>query len=176
MSFLQKYSLIKSNSKLLSYLHCLADNLLSSLSFSQDGIAKLIQNLDPNKAHGHDNISMRMLKICSSNLFLQISRNNTQALDWNWCFSFWMEKFNQLQSGVVYIYPLKTSENLKVSWCFQGVKICNTGMQCVNIVSIHKKGDKETLKNYRPVSLLPICAKVLESYSLKIKVQVFYWK
>ena len=65
-SFLQKYSLIKSNSKLLSYLHCLPDNLLSYLSFSQDGIAKLIQNLDPNKAHGHDNISMRMLKICSS--------------------------------------------------------------------------------------------------------------
>ena len=31
-----------------------------------------------------------------------------------------------------------------------------------NIVPIHKKGDKQTLKNYRPVSLLPICRKILE--------------
>ena len=31
-----------------------------------------------------------------------------------------------------------------------------------NVVSIHKKGDKQTLKNYRPVSLLPICGKILE--------------
>ena len=31
-----------------------------------------------------------------------------------------------------------------------------------NIVPIHKKGDKQTLKNYCPVSLLPICGKILE--------------
>ena len=31
-----------------------------------------------------------------------------------------------------------------------------------NIVPIHKKGDKQTLKNYRTVSLLPICEKILE--------------
>ena len=31
-----------------------------------------------------------------------------------------------------------------------------------NIVPIHKKGDKQLLKNYRPVSLLPICGKVFE--------------
>ena len=31
-----------------------------------------------------------------------------------------------------------------------------------NIVPIHKKGDRQTLENYRPVSLLPICGKFLK--------------
>ena len=32
----------------------------------------------------------------------------------------------------------------------------------VNVVPIHKKGDKQAIKNYRPVSLLPICGKIFE--------------
>ena len=32
----------------------------------------------------------------------------------------------------------------------------------VNILSVHKKGDKQCLKKYRPVSLLPICGQILE--------------
>ena len=31
-----------------------------------------------------------------------------------------------------------------------------------NVVPIHKKGDKQTLKNDRPVFLLPICGKIFE--------------
>ena len=31
-----------------------------------------------------------------------------------------------------------------------------------NVVSIHKKSDKQTIKNYSPVSLLPICGKIFE--------------
>ena len=31
-----------------------------------------------------------------------------------------------------------------------------------NIVPVHKKGDKQLLENYRPVSLLPILGKVFE--------------
>ena len=35
-------------------------------------------------------------------------------------------------------------------------------MKKANIVPIHKKSDKQCLKSYRPVSLLPICGKILE--------------
>ena len=31
-----------------------------------------------------------------------------------------------------------------------------------NVVPIHKNSDKQTLKNYRPVSSLPICSKIFE--------------
>ena len=34
----------------------------------------------------------------------------------------------------------------------------------VNIVPIHKKGDKKTLKNHHPVSLLPICSNTFEIF------------
>ena len=38
------------------------------MRFSEDDIAKIIQNLDPNKAHGHDQISIRKLKICGKTI------------------------------------------------------------------------------------------------------------
>ena len=31
-----------------------------------------------------------------------------------------------------------------------------------NVVPIHRKDDKQNVKNYRPVSLLPICGKIFE--------------
>ena len=35
-------------------------------------------------------------------------------------------------------------------------------MEKTNVVPVHKNNDKELLKKYRPISLLPICGKVLE--------------
>ena len=35
-------------------------------------------------------------------------------------------------------------------------------MEKANVVPIHKKGDKQILKNYRPISFLPITGKILE--------------
>ena len=31
-----------------------------------------------------------------------------------------------------------------------------------NVVPVHNKGNKQSLKNYRPISLLPICSKIFE--------------
>ena len=35
-------------------------------------------------------------------------------------------------------------------------------LKLANVTPILKKGDKQFIKNYRPISLLPICGKVLE--------------
>ena len=36
-----------------------------------------------------------------------------------------------------------------------------------NVTPIHKKGDKQNIKNYRPISLLPICGKMFEKIIFK---------
>ena len=61
--FASQCSLIKNDSKLPPYLNYKTDNRLSTVSFSIDDIAKILQNLDPNKAHGHDKISIQMLQL-----------------------------------------------------------------------------------------------------------------
>ena len=44
------------------------DKSISTVTFTSDDIATLIQNLDPNKAHGHDMLSIRMLKLCGKSI------------------------------------------------------------------------------------------------------------
>ena len=43
-----------------------------------------------------------------------------------------------------------------------------------NIVPICKKGHKQTLKNYRPATLLPICGKILERLIFNEMFNFFY--
>ena len=58
--------LVENTSKLPTDSFKRTNNLLSATSFNKDDIAKIIKNLNPNKAHGFDMISIRMLKICDS--------------------------------------------------------------------------------------------------------------
>ena len=53
----KQWSLINTNSNLPSVLSKETHKLLSTIHFTSDEILKIIKNLDPNKAHGHDMIS-----------------------------------------------------------------------------------------------------------------------
>ena len=54
------------------------------------------------------------------------------------------------------IWKSITLQELSCVWCFPDVwKKCK-------IVPVHKKGDKQLIKNYRPVSLLVLCGKLFE--------------
>ena len=58
--FANQCSLINNSSVLTSLVFKRTENVISSIDFGSDGIAKIIHNLDPNKAHGHGMISIRL--------------------------------------------------------------------------------------------------------------------
>ena len=67
----------------------MTDKRLSSFDFSEDDIMKVIQKLHPNNAHGQDNISICMIKICGKSvciplrkIFEECLRTGTFPLDW----------------------------------------------------------------------------------------------
>ena len=122
-SFFANLCSLINNSQLPPTLSYKTNERLSSVKITDDDILKIITKLDQNKAHGHDKISIRMIKMCSTSICKSL------RLIFNHC----------IENG---IYPCEWKK--------------------ANVVPIHKKGDlrKQTLKNYRPVSLLPICSKV----------------
>ena len=58
----------KLRSKLPSIFISKTDKHLSTVTFYENEIKTSIRNRDPNKAHGHDMLSSRMLKICDDSL------------------------------------------------------------------------------------------------------------
>ena len=66
--FAKQCSLINRNSDLPSVLSKKTHKLLSTIHFTNDGILKIIKNLDPNKVYGHDMISIRMIKISDASI------------------------------------------------------------------------------------------------------------
>ena len=116
-------SIIESNSVLPSSTNPITDQYLANIEFTNDDIKRIICKLDPNQAHGHDMISIRMLKM----------------------------------SGDAIIEPLfKIFKNCSKCGIFPD------DWKKENIIPIFRKVDKQNIKNYRPVSLLPICSKIFE--------------
>ena len=55
---------LNNNSEIPETQSYVTNTKLSSGIFESKDISNIIRSLDVNKAHGHDNISIRMLKIC----------------------------------------------------------------------------------------------------------------
>ena len=122
--FSKQCTIIKTSSLLPDSNVPRTENVLSDFDFNENDILKIIRNLDSNKAHGHDNISIRMLKICDKSISKPLTI---------------LYKTSCLSEGV---FPELWKK--------------------ANIIPVHKKGDKQIINNYRPVSLLPICGKIFE--------------
>ena len=121
--FSQQCMTVDNDSSIPPNITFATEQKLSTVEFCTDDIVKIIKSLDPNKAHGHDEISIRMIKLCTTSISKPLSilfRN---------CF---------------------------VNQCFPNE------WKKANIVPVHKKNDKQLIKNYRPVSLLPVCSKIFE--------------
>ena len=121
--FASKCTPLKNDSVLPTLLEHDSEARFSKISFSDDQILKILRALDINKAHGHDEISIRMLKLCDKSIIPPLSLLFQNCIDTRTFPDTWKKS---------------------------------------NIVPVHKKGDKQIVDNYRPVSLLPILGKIFE--------------
>ena len=71
--FAEQCSLPNNNSELPKSILFLTETRLSNVQISNENIIKIINNLDPNKDHGHDMISTRMLKLSGPSLCKPLS-------------------------------------------------------------------------------------------------------
>ena len=98
--------------------------LLSSVDIKESDILNILKSLDTNKAHGHDDLSIRMLKLFQKSI----------------------------------LKPLKIIfEN-----CLRTRLFPDQWKKSKHCSNSQKKGDKQLIENYRPVSLLPICGKIFK--------------
>ena len=66
--FVSKCTPLSNSSSLPSSLDLETEARLTSINFSDNDILKIIRSLDINKAHGHDDISVRLVKICDDSI------------------------------------------------------------------------------------------------------------
>ena len=112
------------NGSLLPDLNYRTPNRLTDINFSSTDISKIIRDLNPNKSHGHDNLSIRMIQICGNSIITPLTILFESAIE---------------------------SGHFPDSW------------KKGNITPVHKKQPKNFVKNYRPISLLPILGKIFEN-------------
>ena len=66
--FADQCSILRNKSELPATLSKKSSESLTAIEFSNNDILKRIRNLDPKKDHGHDMISIRMVKTCDDSI------------------------------------------------------------------------------------------------------------
>ena len=120
--FSNQCSILNNNSTLPQFSF-LTNSRIDNIIIDHDNILKIIKDLNLAKAHGHDGISIRMIKMCEKSIIAPLMIIFNKAL---------------------------LSNTFPDTW------------KRGNIVPVHKKESKQLVKNYRPISLLPICGKIFE--------------
>ena len=121
--FASKCTRLKNDNVLPTLLEHEFDARFSEINFSDDQKLKILWALGINKAHGHDKISIRMLKLCDKSIITPLSLLSQNCIDTRTFPDTWKKS---------------------------------------NIVPVHKKGDKQIVDNYGPVSMLPVLGKIFE--------------
>ena len=67
-SFANQCSSVQNSSVLPTDFELFRDKSFSNIIFTDNDVGRIISSLDPNKAHGHDMISIRLLKICGNSI------------------------------------------------------------------------------------------------------------
>ena len=71
--FSQQCTTVNNDSSIPPNITFVTEQKLSTFEFCTNDIVKIIKSLDPNKAHGHDEISVRMIKLCASSIAKPLS-------------------------------------------------------------------------------------------------------
>ena len=71
-NFFSKQCTVSSNGSNLPNFTFKTDKRISDVVFTQEDIFKVIKGLNPNKAHGHDEISIRMIQLCGDSIILPL--------------------------------------------------------------------------------------------------------
>ena len=66
--FTKQCSIINKSNELSFNLLKKTDKSTSTVTFTSEDIATLVQNIDPNKAHGREMLNILMLKLCDKNI------------------------------------------------------------------------------------------------------------
>ena len=162
--FAEQYSLINNSTKLPSTFLKRTDEFISSISFSSNDIAKIVRNLDLNKAHSHDMISIGMLKICGESISkplgiifrsciekgLESGINLHDDLEKisNWAFQ-WKMSFNPdiNKQALEFIFSRKLQMSNHPAVTFNGTSVTQSEIQKLGMFLDSKVAFKEHLQN-----------------------------
>ena len=117
--FVNQCFFLSNNSVLPTDLPQLTNKCLDSMHFSSSNIAKIISHSDPNKAHGHHMLSIRMIKICGKSLCKPVSIISNDCLNEGKFPHEWKK------ANVVPIHKKGNEQNLKSCRLNSLLRICS---------------------------------------------------